>query len=405
MKEISKELPIDIYPNKNRMIRALDIYTTAMRDVAIGQLKGISTESLTIKELMCASLPQKLFEKDIRPLRSERDIHAALEEKHFPYLLKNNWDACFRPRFGIEKNMVCNNAAKLVKLRNRLAHWKNGDSDEKYTLRHLNEIVDILQIFERVDEKSSVEMIRNELTITTDAVQGTVEGDSQLTGDESEATDHGGESLEVCKQSAPAEPPGRLAVKPIKDLYSLELGDVSYENGESWTAWLVGDETWCVHTTKTSIVAKRVEGTRVDVIRAIEEDITQLLFAENYASDDEEQLYHTEDGDWIDLHSIEVEIKELERCKAELLPGLFHLPSTKTVSSDDEYRNGQEAPMSIYPVGDATRLGTDATTGESFWKVSDSYWCSTERRHETTAEKLDEEAIRRSRLITKFIPE
>lgn len=405
MKEILKELPIDIYPNKNRMIRALDIYTTAMRDVVIGQLKGILNESSSIKELMCASLPQNLFEKDIRPLRSERGIHDALEEKHFPYLLKNNWDACFKHRFSIEKKIACLHAAKLVKLRNRLAHWKNGDSDEKFTLRHLNEIVAILHIFERMDEKSSVEMIGNELTKSTGAVQDTVEGNSQLTGDESEATPYGSDSMEGCKQSAPADTPGRLEVKPIKNLYSLELGDISYENGESWTAWLVGDETWCVHTSKTSVVAKRVEGTRVDVIRAIEEDITQLWFAENYASDDEEQLYHTEDGDWIDLHSIEVEIKELERCKAVLLPGLFQLPFTKTTSSDDEERNGQEAPMSIFPVGDSTRLGTDAITGESFWKVSDSYWCSTERRHETSAEKLDEEAIRRSRLISQFIPE
>ena len=387
------------------MIRALDIYTTAMRDIVFGQLKGISNESFTIKELMCASLPQNLYEKNFRRLQSEGDIHDALEEKHFPYLLKNNWDACFNQRFGTEKTRVCLHATKLVKLRNRLAHWKNGDSDEKYTLRHLNEIVAILHIFERVDEKSSVEMIRNELTKTTGAVQGAVEGDSQLTGYESEATAHGSDSIEVCKQSAPTEPAGRLAVKPIDNLYSLELGNVSYENGESWTAWLIGDETWCVHISKTSIVAKRVEGTRVDVIRAIEEDLTQLWFAENYASDDEEQLYHTEDGGWIDLPSIEVEIKELERCKAKLLPGLFHLPLIKTVSSDDEERNGQEAPMSIYPVGDSTRLGTDATTGESFWKVSDSYWCSTERRHETTAEKLDEEAIRRSRLISQFIPE
>ena len=425
MYEKNKILTTDRLPNKNRIIRALDFYKEAMREIVMGHLNEISGESLSIQERICVSLPEKMYAYDFRNLDSEDEIADSLEEKHFPYLIKHNWDECFQQRFGTDRT-VLEIVKRLVKVRNYVSHPKK-DPDDNATKGHLDRIADLLYRFHRLKEKRAVETIRNELLIKKedDADLGTDSGSLKGKGGGEPAVYQSQDNNDLVaadgirqlnagtEEEDPQEADSMddnekpvLTVKPRMEGYEIGREWIGEPQG---VVWIVEDKVWVSKVTATEIVADEMVGTRAELILTLENEIAAMQYAEEeYYNEYEGEEDHV-DSDYEPsyVEYLAQQTDNLLNIRDKLIGELSSLPTIErkrrvtdstNVLGFEESDEGESA-MVLHPQVGAYKIGTDPVNGGEYFKVGDRIWHSTETKTRLRAVALEDETLRKARQV------
>ncbi len=145
-------------PNKDALIRALDIFRDVMRPYIIQNLRRV--QGAQVSQLISYSLPSRA-----NAPRNSANIEAEIDINDFPPLIKDNWRNAFSSSFN--SDMTVQNALWQIKeARNLAAHPAPQDIDAEFTRAHLFHIADVLGKINAPEEKRAVEDIRDRLFIT-----------------------------------------------------------------------------------------------------------------------------------------------------------------------------------------------------------------------------------------------
>ena len=416
---------VDLMPNKNRIVRALDVYREGMRGFLMEKLQVSAPTSGAIKDLVVTSLPERLYQPFLT-LSTNDEIKEALEEKHFPYLIEKNWDECFKPVFGYDLT-VKQITKNLVKTRNSVSHPKNKDPDDRITIRRLDKMHEVLFKIGSKEGAQAVGGIRKEILVNKEnGVDESLDEQESSQGSlVTECPDPAGTSVDadsttgfsgngVDKHSIQADSEldsekASLAVQPIEYGYRIDDYRFAWNKTIDYTLWNIRDELWIVLCTESSLKAYRDIGTRAELVLALEKEINGLTaayqFAEDYVGDYEDFAGSFES---IDAYRSQIEFdceNEAFRLKSimdESVWRMFIHPLKGVVSKVEQ--NQKTPALELVAVGDAEKLGSNPATGETFWRVGDTYWCAEESPSGIQAEVLDQEALERSHVISKLIP-
>ena len=143
-------------PNKDAMIRALDIYRDAMRPfivINLGRQRG-------------SSVPDDLRHRMIEAVRKGHKAHDAIDIGDFPHLVSSNWQGIF------SKSMQSSDRSRLFLIRdarNDASHPGSGDMERDSVTARLTDIADILRNIGASEEARAVQGIRDGLSGATGA--------------------------------------------------------------------------------------------------------------------------------------------------------------------------------------------------------------------------------------------
>ena len=147
-------------PNKDALIKVIDIYRDAMRPFIVHHLRqvpGKQVEDATRQALRDHQANQ--FDQNIRIGRSAEE---SIDINDFPELVRTYWRDVFSNRFPGDR-VIQNRLYEIKTIRDEASHPEARDIDEEKTRAHIYMIADVLGKIGRPEEKSSVERIRDDL--------------------------------------------------------------------------------------------------------------------------------------------------------------------------------------------------------------------------------------------------
>ena len=167
-------------PNRDALMRAIDIYRDAMRPFIIRQLKRVPGAS--VEELIERGLGGRQMDEFYRRLAEDSDLESAIDLNYFPRVVRDNWRGAFAQHFDDDPSVQ--NMLWLIKTaRDQIAHPGTQDIDAEYTRARLYDITDLLGRINAPDEKQAVEEIRDNLFASTESGEQT---DSMLLDERSQ---------------------------------------------------------------------------------------------------------------------------------------------------------------------------------------------------------------------------
>ena len=119
-------------PNKDAMVRALDVYRDAMRPFVVrhlGSRRG-------------SSVPDDLRHRMIEAVRKGHKAHDAIDIGDFPHLVSSNWQSIFA------RSMQSSDRSRLFLIRdarNDASHPGSGDMGRDSVTARLTDIADVLR--------------------------------------------------------------------------------------------------------------------------------------------------------------------------------------------------------------------------------------------------------------------
>ena len=143
-------------PNKDAMVRALDIYRDAMRPfivINLGRQRG-------------SSVPDDLRHRMIEAVRKGHKAHDAIDIGDFPHLVSSNWQSIFA------RSMQSSDRSRLFLIRdarNDASHPGSGDMERDSVTARLTDIADVLRNIGASEEARAVQGIRDGLSGATSA--------------------------------------------------------------------------------------------------------------------------------------------------------------------------------------------------------------------------------------------
>ena len=143
-------------PNKDAMVRALDIYRDAMRPfivINLGRQRG-------------SSVPDDLRHRMIEAVRKGHKAHDAVDIGDFPHLVSSNWQSIFA------RSMQSSDRSRLFLIRdarNDASHPGSGDMERDSVTARLTDIADVLRNIGASEEARAVQGIRDGLSGATSA--------------------------------------------------------------------------------------------------------------------------------------------------------------------------------------------------------------------------------------------
>ncbi len=143
-------------PNKDAMIRSLDIYRDAMRPFIVRSL-GSRRDS---------SIPDDLRHRMIEAVRKGQKAHDAIDIGDFPHLVSSNWQGIF------SKSMQSSDRSRLFLIRdarNDASHPGSSDLECDSVTARLTDIADVLRNIGAPEEAKTVQSIRDGLSGATGA--------------------------------------------------------------------------------------------------------------------------------------------------------------------------------------------------------------------------------------------
>ena len=147
-------------PNRDALMRAIDIYRDAMRPFIVRQLRRVQGSS--VEELIERGLGDRQADEFYRRLDENGDIESAIDLNYFPKIFRDNWRAAFAQQFNDDPSVQ--NMLWLIKTaRDQIAHPGRQDIEAEYTRVHLYHIADLLGRINAPAEKQVVEAIRDNL--------------------------------------------------------------------------------------------------------------------------------------------------------------------------------------------------------------------------------------------------
>ena len=143
-------------PNKDAMVRALDVYRDAMRPFVVrhlGSRRG-------------SSVPDDLRHRMIEAVRKGHKAHDAIDIGDFPHLVSSNWQSIFA------RSMQSSDRSRLFLIRdarNDASHPGSGDMERDSVTARLTDIADVLRNIGASEEARAVQGIRDGLSGATSA--------------------------------------------------------------------------------------------------------------------------------------------------------------------------------------------------------------------------------------------
>ena len=194
-------------PNRDALMRAIDIYRDAMRPFIIRQLKRVPGAS--VEELIERGLGGRQMDEFYRRLAEDSDLESAIDLNYFPRVVRDNWRGAFAQHFDDDPSVQ--NMLWLIKTaRDQIAHPGTQDIDAEYTRARLYDITDLLGRINAPDEKQAVEEIRDNLFASTESGEQT---DSMLLDERSQTL-----STEIRDGQARPQPRSSNNLTPWRDV-------------------------------------------------------------------------------------------------------------------------------------------------------------------------------------------
>ena len=138
-------------PNKDAMVRALDIYRDAMRPFIVRHL-GSRRDS---------SIPDDLRRRMFEAARNSQRAHDAIDIGDFPHLVGSNWQSIF------SRSMQSSDRSRLFLIRdarNDASHPGSGDMERDSVTARLTDIADVLRNIGAAEDARAVQGIRDGLS-------------------------------------------------------------------------------------------------------------------------------------------------------------------------------------------------------------------------------------------------
>ncbi len=148
-------------PNREAVIKAIDIYRDAMRPFIVRVLRSVQGQR--IEDVIKRSLTINQADQFERNLSRTSDIEASIDVGDFPHLVSKNWRDVFIRHFPDGGQVVQNLTWLIVDVRNQVSHPGLQDLDTEFARARLYDIANVLGLINARDQKAEVEKIRDEL--------------------------------------------------------------------------------------------------------------------------------------------------------------------------------------------------------------------------------------------------
>ena len=150
-------------PNKDSLIKAIDIYTDAMRPFIVRNLKTV--RGARVDDLVERSLRDdqvRHFRQAMR--KNQNNVEASIDFAYFPRIVMQYWLEVFALQF--DHNLSARNVMWQIKDARDAAAHPPSTSDMDYDLvnARLYDISDMLGRIRNQDAKSAVERIKEQLS-------------------------------------------------------------------------------------------------------------------------------------------------------------------------------------------------------------------------------------------------
>ena len=147
-------------PNKEALIRVIDIYRDAMRPFLIHHLRQVPGRR--VEEAIKQALRDNQVNQFDQNIRDGRSVDESIDINDFPELVRIHWRDVFSSRFPGDR-VIQNRLYEIKTIRDEASHPGASDTDEEKTRVHIYMIADVLGRIGRPREKEEVEKIRDNL--------------------------------------------------------------------------------------------------------------------------------------------------------------------------------------------------------------------------------------------------
>ncbi len=147
-------------PNKDGLIKTIDIYRDAMRPFLVHHLKQVPGKHL--EDAVRQSLRDNQANQFAQNLRNGKTIEESIDVNDFPEMVNTYWRDVFANRFSGDR-VIRNRLHDIKAIRDEASHPGAADLDEEKTRAHIYMVADVLGKIGRLEEKREVEKIRDEL--------------------------------------------------------------------------------------------------------------------------------------------------------------------------------------------------------------------------------------------------
>ena len=150
-------------PNREALIRVMDIFRDAMRPFLIHHLRRVPGRR--VNEAIRQALRDNQVNQFDDNLRKGRSTEESIDVNDFPELVKVHWRDVFSRIFPGDR-VVRNRLYDIKTIRDEVSHPGGSDLDEEKTRVHIYMIADVLGRINRPKERDEVEKIRDNLFAT-----------------------------------------------------------------------------------------------------------------------------------------------------------------------------------------------------------------------------------------------
>ena len=147
-------------PNKDALIKVIDIYRDAMRPFLIHHLRQVLRRRL--EEPIRQALRGKQVNQFDQNIRSGRSAEESIDINDFPELVRAYWRDVFSNRFPGDR-IIQNRLYEIKSIRDEASHPEASDVEEEKTRAHIYMVADVLGKIGRTEARKEVERIRDSL--------------------------------------------------------------------------------------------------------------------------------------------------------------------------------------------------------------------------------------------------
>ena len=149
-------------PNKDALIKVMDIYRDAMRPFLIHHLRQVPGKR--VEEAIKQALRDNQANQFDQNLQNGRSVEESIDINDFPELVRVHWRDVFQSRFPGDRT-VQNRLYEIKAIRDEASHPGASDLDEEKARVHMYMVADVLGKIGHQQEKEEVEKIRDDLFV------------------------------------------------------------------------------------------------------------------------------------------------------------------------------------------------------------------------------------------------
>ena len=149
-------------PNKDALIKVIDIYRDAMRPFLIHHLRQVPGGR--VEDAIKQALRDNQANQFDLNIRNGRTVEESIDVNDFPELVQTHWRDLFSKWFTGDRT-IRNRLFEIKTIRDEASHPGASDLDEEKTRAHIYMVADVLSKIGRTEEKTEVEKIRDDLFI------------------------------------------------------------------------------------------------------------------------------------------------------------------------------------------------------------------------------------------------